>query len=60
MFDQLFDWPSAVARHRRGPMLEGRLAFLTHLANQGYCRRGLRDNARDLLAIAHTYDAHLN
>ena len=54
MFDQLFDWPSAVARHRRGPMLEGRLAFLTHLANQGYCRRGLRDNARDLLAIAHT------
>jgi site-specific recombinase XerD len=55
MFDQLFEkWPIAVARHRSGPMLEERLAFLRHLANQGYCRRGVRDHARDLLAIAHT------
>lgn len=52
MFDQLFDRPSAVARYRRGPLLEERLAFVTHLASQGYSRRGLRDKARDLLAIA--------
>ena len=55
MFDQLFEkWPIAVARHRSGPMLEERLAFLRHLVNQGYCHRGVRDHARDLLAIAHT------
>lgn len=53
MFDQLFDRPSAVARYRTGPMLEERLAFLTHLANQGYSRQSLRDHARYLLAIAH-------
>lgn len=54
MFDQVFDSSIAVARHCTGPMLEERLAFLTHLANQGYCRRGVRDHARDLLAIAQT------
>ena len=39
MFDQLFTSPVAVARHRTGPLLEERLAYLTHLANQGYARR---------------------
>ena len=52
MFDQLFDRPSLVARYRTGPMLEERVAFLKHLASQGYTRTGLRDKARDLLAIA--------
>ena len=52
MFDQLYTAPVAVARHRTGPLLEERLAFLTHLANQGYSRRALQNNARDLLAIA--------
>ena len=52
MFDQLFKRPHAVARHRNGPMLEERLAFLTHLAEQGYSRCTLQDSARDLLAIA--------
>ena len=54
MFDQLFARPSLVARHRRGPMLEERIVFLTHLANEGYSRRSLRGKARDLLVIAHT------
>lgn len=53
MFDQLFDRLSAAARYRNGPMLEERVAFLTHLANQGYSRRTLQDHARYLLAIAH-------
>ena len=42
MFDQLFNCPAALARHRTGPLLEERLAFLTHLADQGYSRRDLR------------------
>jgi hypothetical protein len=54
MFDQLFECPLTVARYRKGPMLAERLAFLTHLANQGYSRNALRTNARCLLAIAHT------
>jgi site-specific recombinase XerD len=54
MFDQLFDRPSAVARYRTGPMLEERVAFLKHLANEGYSRQGVRDHARYLLAIART------
>ncbi len=54
MFDQLFDRPSAVARYRNGPMLEERVAFLTHLANQSYSRRTLQAHAGYLLAIAHT------
>ena len=54
MFAQIFSCPVTVARYRKGPMLEERLAFLTHLANQGYSRWGLQRNARDLLAIAHT------
>src|SRR5712691_9276616 len=54
MFDQLFDRPSAVARYRKGPLLEERVAFLTHLANQSYSRRSLQAHAGYLLAIAHT------
>ena len=54
MFDQLFKRPVAVARYRSGPLLKERLAFLTHLADEGYTRKSLQNNARDLLAIAHT------
>ena len=52
MFDQLFTRPFAVTRHREGPMMEERLAFLAHRASQGYSRYGLRALACDLLAIA--------
>ena len=54
MFDQLFKRPVAVARHRTGPLLEERLAFLTHLANQGYSRRALRTNAPVICLRLHT------
>jgi len=53
MFDQLFKCPVAVVRYRTGPLLEERLAFLRHLANEGYTRKSLQNNARDLLAISH-------
>jgi len=52
MFDQLFNRPVIVARHREGPMLEERLAFLAHLDEEGFCRSVLQKRARDLLAIA--------
>jgi integrase/recombinase XerD len=52
MFDQLYECPFTVARYHKGPMLEERLAFLTHLANQGYSQSALRSNSRYLLAIA--------
>jgi site-specific recombinase XerD len=54
MFNQLYTSPIAVARHRSGPLLKERLAFLAHLASQGYNQRSLQNNARDLLAIART------
>lgn len=52
MFDQLYTSPAAVARHRSGPLLKERLAFLAHLAEQGYTRKSSRDRAQGLLAIA--------
>jgi len=54
MFDQLFERPFTVARYRQGPMLEERIVFLTHLANEGYPRRTLRRFAHYLLLIADT------
>jgi site-specific recombinase XerD len=52
MFDQLYTSPVAIARHHSGPLLEERLAFLAHLANQGYSHWGLQRKASHLLAIA--------
>lgn len=54
MFDQLYMSPVAVSRHRSGPLLKERLAFLAHLRGQGYNRNGLREKAQDLLAISQT------
>ena len=51
MFDQFFKCPLALSRHRTGPLLEERLAYLRHLANQGYAQRTLRRTAQDHLAI---------
>lgn len=52
MFDRLFKYRSAVMRHRNGPMLEERLAFLTYLADQDYSHSTLRKDAIRLLAVA--------
>jgi site-specific recombinase XerD len=52
MFDRLFKRVHALTRHQSGPLLEERLAFLTHLANRGYARSTLQNTACDLLAIA--------
>jgi integrase/recombinase XerD len=52
MFDQLFERPQALARHRVGPLLEERLIFLAHLAGRGLSRRTLQLTADELLVIA--------
>jgi site-specific recombinase XerD len=52
MFDQVYKYPAVVARHRAGPLLKERLAFLAHLADQGYCPRALMERAEGLLVIA--------
>jgi hypothetical protein len=52
MFEQLYTSPVAVARHRSGPLLKERLAFLKHLRDEGYMTNGLRKKARGLLVIA--------
>jgi len=51
MFDQLFKCPRVLVRLRTSPLLKERLAYLRHLASQGYARSSLRDTARDQLTI---------
>jgi len=51
MFDQLLMHPFYLARHRTAPMLEERLAFLTHVANQDCGRDHLQRTASELLVI---------
>ncbi len=52
MFEQLFTFPVVVAHHRKGPLLEERIAFLTHLTNHGCSRKAVQRNARRLLVVA--------
>ena len=52
MFDQLYKSRGVIARHHSGPLLKERLAFLTHLANQGFSPFRLQSKARDLMATA--------
>jgi site-specific recombinase XerD len=52
LFDQLFERPRALARHRDGPLAEERLRYLSHLASQGMVQGSLRAAATYLLVIA--------
>src|SRR5437899_10552944 len=51
MFDELFRSPAVVQRHRSRPLLQERLEYLQHCANQGYRLTTLRELAADLLLI---------
>jgi len=51
MFDQLFRRRAAVRRHCSNPLLQERLKYLRHCANQGYTLTTLRPLASDLLLI---------
>jgi integrase/recombinase XerD len=52
MFHRLFTASKAVDRHSRGPLLEERLRYLTHCAEQGSTRSSLRLIAQHLLIFA--------
>jgi len=52
MFDQLFKYPAVVAHYCNGPMSKEGIAFLTHLANQGYAWSTLGRTASSLRVIA--------
>jgi site-specific recombinase XerD len=51
MFEQLFSEPLALARYRAGPLLEDRLRYLAHRAQQGMTRHTLRATARYVLVV---------
>ena len=51
MFDKLFRSRAVVQRHLSSPLLQGRLEYLQHCANQGYSLTTLRELAADLLLI---------
>src|SRR5215831_10464635 len=51
MFDQLFDRPETVIRHRSAPLLDARVRYLRHCQNLGSPRGTLRRKARELLVI---------
>lgn len=51
MFERLFTRPMALARHRDGPLVEERLAYLGHLASQQMALKTLRAVAQILLVI---------
>lgn len=58
MFEQLFQHPHALWRHRAGPLADERCRYLAHLASQGVARKTLRSIANYLVAIAE--GLHLN
>jgi integrase/recombinase XerD len=52
MFERLFDRPITVSQQRAGPLLEERLRYLSHLAEQGVTRHRLQVRAYYLLTVA--------
>lgn len=52
MFEQLFKFPSTVAKHQSAPYAEEREQYLVHCAQQGYSHATLMLYARELLWVA--------
>jgi integrase/recombinase XerD len=52
MFERLFNRPATLARQRAGPLLEERLRYLSHLAEQRVGRHSLQVRAYYLLMVA--------
>ncbi|MCI0624631.1 MAG: site-specific integrase [Acidobacteria bacterium] len=52
MFEQIFKLPSAIARHREGPLAKERANYLAHLASRGASRSLLRQAEFYMLAAA--------
>ena len=56
MFHRLFTSSKAVDRHSKGPLLEERLRYLAHCAEQGSTRSTLRLIAQRLLIFADQFN----
>ena len=56
MFDKLFKSRAVVQHHLSSPLLQERLEYLQHCANQGYSLATLRELAADLLLIQKLLD----
>jgi site-specific recombinase XerD len=52
MFEQLFKFPSTVAKHESAPYAEERARYLIHCAQQGYSHATIMLYARELLWVA--------
>ena len=52
MFERLFNRAITVVKQRTGPLLEDRLRYLSHLAEQGLNRHSLQVRAYHLLVVA--------
>lgn len=52
MFEQLFSYPRTHARHRAGPLVNERLAYLAHLTRAGMSRGTLKRTAEYILIVA--------
>jgi site-specific recombinase XerD len=52
VFEKIFEKPSAIAAHRRGPFAAERESYLRHLHNQGSARNSLRILGPTLVIIA--------
>lgn len=52
MFERLFTRPTALARHRGGPLAQERLAYLAHVAEQGSSLVTLQSTAAYLVVVA--------
>jgi integrase/recombinase XerD len=51
MFDELYEAPFFLTRHKQAPLLDDRTRFLTHLSEQGTSRHSLRNVASTLLVV---------
>ena len=58
MFEQLFQYPKVIARHRAAPLRMEREQFLQHCASQGTARSTLIGMARELRVIAQRLDVN--
>src|SRR5438093_5159683 len=56
MFDQLYEAPFFLTRHKQAPLLDDRSRFLTHLSEQGTSRHSLRNVASALLVVIRQLD----
>src|SRR5437899_1754164 len=56
MFEELFEGPIALARHRASPLAEERDQFLRHLKDLGYAHLTLKAVACELVVITRHLD----